>query len=533
MRAHRGALRRAVLPVLIGAVAAVLSLSAAANGTPLIDAVRSGSVEHVRALLERPVDVDAALPDGTTALHWAAHSNQDEMARLLIAAGANANAANRYGVTPLTLAATSGNAALAAALLEAGADPNVTVGEGETILMTAARTGSVEIIEALVAKGADVNRAEQWQGQTALVYAAAQNHADAVKVLVELGADVNTRSKRLEFPDFVFQTAGMIYAVQPVGDWTPLMYAARDGAIDAVRALADSGADLNLVDPVGTTALTLAILNGHFDTAVALLDAGADPNVADKNGMSPLYAAVDMHTIQTVWGRPMPLLEDATGPVEMVQALLAHGADPDAQLKRPIIGRHTRNTGDPSLSKGTTALARAAKSGDATLMKVLLEGGANPHLTQDDLTTVAMIAARGGGQRVYPGSDSVSTPATEEDSLAALRLVVEAGVDLDAFNVDGDTAIHLAAARGADSIVTYLAHRGARLDTLDRRGRTPLDVALGIGPNGRGGAPPEVHESTADLLRALMQARGLPVPVPAAAPPPPPGSSVAAASAQP
>src|SRR5690606_16392069 len=105
---------------------------------------------------------------------------------------------------------------------------------------------------------------------------------------------------------------------------------------------------------------------------------------------------------------------------------------PDAQLKRPIFGRHTRNTGDPALGDGSTALARAARSGDATLMKVLLDGGANPHLTQADLTTVAMIAARGGGQRVYPGSSSVSTPATEEDSLAALRLVVEAGVDLDA-----------------------------------------------------------------------------------------------------
>jgi ankyrin repeat protein len=385
--------------------------------------------------------------------------------------------------------------------------------------------GSVEIIKALVAKGADVNAAEQWQGQTALVFAATENHADAVKVLVELGADIDLQSRRLEFPDFVFQTAGMIYAVQPVGEWTPLMYAARDGAVDAVRALADSGAELNLTDPVGTTALTLAILNGHFDAAVALLKKGADPNVADKNGMTPLYAAVDMHTIQTVFGRPMPLLEDETDPGEMVQALLAHGADPDAQLKRPIIGRHTRNTGDPSLGDGTSALARAAKSGDVMLMKVLLEGGANPHVTQADLTTVAMIAASGGGQRVYPGSASVSTPATEEDSLAALTLVVEAGADLDAFNVDGDTAIHRAAARGADSIVTYLAERGVRLDTLDRRGRTPLDVALGVGPKGRAGAPPPVRESTADLLRGLMQARGLPVPAAAS-----PYGSVAAAA---
>jgi ankyrin repeat protein len=508
-------MKRASL-ILIVIVAAMAGLSAAANSVPLIDAVKAGNVEGVRALLKQRVDVNAALPDGTTALHWAAHTNSTELARLLLAAGANANAANRYGVTPLTLAASSGNAALAETLLKAGADTKVTVGEGETILMTAARAGNVGTIKALVAHGADVNAAEQWQGQTALVYAATQNHADAVKVLVELGANVNVRSKRLVFPDFVFKTAGMIYAVQPVGEWTPLMYAARDGAVAAVRALADGGADMNLVDPEGTTALTLAIVNGHFDTAVALLEKGANPNIADKSGMTALYAAVDMHTIQTVWGRPMPLLEDATDPVEMVQALLAHKADPNVQLKRPIIGRHTRNTGDASLSEGTTALARAAKSGDAKLMKVLLEGGANPHLTQADLTTVAMIAASGGGQRVYPGSASVSTPATEEDSLAALTLVANAGIDLDAFNMNGDTAVHRAAARGADTIVSYLAERGVRLDTVDRRGRTALDVALGVGGGGRGGAPPRVNKSTAQLLRQLMESRGLQVP--AAAP---------------
>ncbi|HEY1303264.1 MAG TPA: ankyrin repeat domain-containing protein [Vicinamibacterales bacterium] len=492
-------------------VAAVVGLTAAGNTSPLIEAIKSGNVASVRALIKQHVDVNAALPDGTTALHWAVDANASEMAQLLIAAGAKANAANRYGVTPLTLAATNGNAALVEALLKAGAKPNVTVGEGETILMTAARTGNVATIKALVAHDADVNAAEQWQGETALMYAAIENHADAVKLLVELGANVNARSKKLEFPDFVFKTAGMIYAVQPVGSWTPLMYAARDGSIDAARALAASGADLNLVDPDGTTALTLAIINGHFDTAVALLEKGANPNVADKNGMTPLYAAVDMNTIQTVWGRPMPLLEDALDPAGMVRSLLGHGADPNVPLKRPIIGRHTRNTGDPSLSLGTTALARAAKSGDARLMKLLLDGGANPNLTQADLTTAAMIAATGGGQRVYPGSASVSVPATEADSLAAIKLLVEAGVDLDAFNVNGETAIHRAAARGADSIVAYLAEHGARLDQKDRRGRTPLDVAMGLGGGGGRGGPPQVRKTTADLLRRLMQERGITV----------------------
>jgi ankyrin repeat protein len=492
------------------ALASVVSLGAAAASLPLVDAVRAGRIENVRTLLKQRVDVNAPLPDGTTALHWAAHSNATELARLLIGAGANANAANRYGVTPLSLAVTNGNSVLAEMLLKAGADPNATVGDGETILMTAAQAGNVQTIKALVTHGANVNAAEKWQGQTPLMYAAIENHAEAVKLLAEVGADVNVRSKRLEFPDFVFKTAGMIYVVQPVGSWTPLMYAARDGAIDAVRALADVGANLNLVDPDGTTALTLAIVNGHFDTAVALLEKGADPNVADKNRMTPLYAAVDMHTVQTVWGRPAPLLDDTTDPVGMVKALLAHGADPNVRLRRPVIGRHTRNTGDPSLSEGTTALVRAAKSGDVTLMKVLLEGGADPNLTQADYTTVAMVAATGRGQRIYPGAASVGTPATEDDSLEALKLALQNGVDPDAFNGRGETALHMAAARGADSLVRYLAEQGVKLDMKDRRGRTPLDRALGVGNENRQG-PPEVHESTATLLRELMVKQGLTV----------------------
>jgi ankyrin repeat protein len=299
-------------------LASVASLGAAAASLPLVDAVRAGSAANVRALLKQQVDVNSPLPDGTTALHWAAHSNATELARLLIDAGANANAANRYGETPLSLAVTTGNPALAAMLLKAGADPNTTVGDGETILMMAAQAGNAETIKALVTYGANVNAAEKWQGQTPLMYAAIQNNADAVRLLAEVGADINARSKPLVFPDFIFKTAGMIYVVPPVGSWTPLMYAARDGAIDAVRVLADMGANLNLVDPDGTTALTLAIVNGHFDTAVALLDKGADPNVADKNRMTPLYAAVDMHTVQTVWGRPAPVLNDTTDPVGMV-----------------------------------------------------------------------------------------------------------------------------------------------------------------------------------------------------------------------
>jgi ankyrin repeat protein len=505
------------------AVAAFTLTAGAASGAgvKIVDAVKSGNTQAVSALLKQKTDVNAAEPDGTTALHYAAHANNVELARMLLRAGANANAVNRYGVAPLRLAVEAGNAALADALLKGGANPNVTIPGGESILMTAARTGDPATVKMLIAAGAKVNAAEETQGQTPLIYAAKENHAAAVKVLVEGGADVNLRSKPLEWPEFKFNTGGMIYTLQPVGGWSPLMYAAREGAIDAVRALADAGADLNLADPDGTTPLILAIVNAKFDTAVALLDKGANPNVQDEMGMTALYAAVDMHTLSPMMGRPAPPLRDSIDAVEMARVLLKKGANPNLQLKKPIIGRHTAFQGDARLGEGTTPLMRAANSGDAVMVKVLLEGGADPRLTQKDGTTAGMIAANARGQRVYAAAASVSTPATEADALEALKLLLDTPLDVNGSNANGVTALHNAAGRGADELVKLLLEKGAKLDAKDKLGRLPIDMARGVGGGGgrgRGNAPGQVHETTVALLRDAMTAKGIPIPAPPARP---------------
>jgi ankyrin repeat protein len=163
---------------------------------------------------------------------------------------------------------------------------------------------------------------------------------------------------------------------------------------------------------------------------------------------------------------------------------------------------------------------RAAKSGDAAMIKVLLEGGADARLTQKDGTAALMIAASGRGQRTYAGTASVGTPATDEDALEAVTLLLNAPVDVNAANGNGQTALHGAAARGFDPLVTLLVAKGARLDAKDRLGRLPIDIARGAGGGGRGrgGAGGGVHASTAALLQEAMTSRGLPVPAPPAVP---------------
>ena len=491
------------------AAVAVVSLGAAGgSGVRVLDAVKQGNAAAVKALIAQKADVNAAEADGMTALHWAVRANDVPTVQMLLRAGAKVNAVSRYGMTPILLAAQNGDPTVVAALLKAGANPNSAMPEGETALMTAARTGNVDSIKLLVETGAKIDAKENWQGQTALMWAAAQNNAAAVRTLVSLGADKNERSKLLSFPEFKWETSGMVVTVLPRGGWTPLMYAARDGAADAVTALADLKADLNASDPDGTTALMYAIINAHFDTAAILIERGADPNVADSTGTTALYSAVDMHTMGPMLSRPSPKLLDKLDSADIAKMLIAKGANVNARLKRPIIGRHHTPTGDASLGEGTTPLARAAKSNDLQLMKMLLDAGADPKLTLKDRSTVLMIAAAGGA---VVGAYAVAIPVTEESSIEAIRLCLDRGVDINAFNTNGTTAIHSAVQRGAEKVVKYLADNGAKLDMKNKQGRTPLDIAMGVGAaagrggggnrRGGGGTP---RETMATLLRSLM-----------------------------
>jgi ankyrin repeat protein len=474
-----------------------LCLTAAGSADRLIDAVKSGDRQAVRAFLKNHANLNAADPDGTTPLEWAVRGDDLDMARLLLDAGADAKAANRLGVTALSLAATNRNAAMIQMLLQAGGDPNATQPGGQTVLMTAARTGSPEAVRALLARGAAVNARENSYGETALMWAVTENHAEAAKVLIEHGAEVNARSNLLDYPQDKFGLEGVV-TILPRGNWTPLMYAARQGALDASRVLAEKGADLNATDPDGTTALVLAIINGHYDTAALLTEKGADPNIADAAGMAALYAAVDMNTLGEVYGRPPRPATSKLTALDLMKVLLRDGADPNAQLNGPALQRaHT--PGEPTLAHGATPLMRAAKNGDAAAIELLLAHGADPGIAQKNHTTALMFAAGlGRGQGVF-----AKDYATEAELLSAVKVLVEHGVDVNAVSDAGQTALHFAA-QASDEIVRYLATHGAKLDAKDKQGRTPVDMALGVGLRGRAGGPVTVRQGTAALLRQLM-----------------------------
>jgi ankyrin repeat protein len=492
MRVFPSAARALATAALSGA-AAVAFVADVAGESSLVDAVKAGRHDAIRAVLSTHPDVNAREADGTTVLHWAVRADDLDTVGLLLGAGARVNTANRYGVAPLALAAANGSPAVAARLIDAGADVNASTPGGETVLMTAARTGNPDVVRLLLERGADVSAREHEFGESALMWAAAENHPAVIRLLAEHGADLNAPARALQFPSVKVDAATMVITALPRGGLTPLMYAARQGSAEAVEALADLGARLNSTDPDGMSALVIAIINAHYDVAALLADKGANPNVADVTGMAAVYAAVDMHTLEPLVNRPPPTGNTSHAAVELVRKLLARGANPNATLKAPLLARQ-HNFGDAALGSGATPLMRAAKSGDAAMIDVLLAHDASVRQTMPNGMTPLMFAV----------SPARRKPAA--DALAAANLCLEHGADVNARDASGSTALHLAVAT-SDDLVKLLVERGARLDLKDQLGRTPLDVALGIGSEGRGragrGAAPVVRESTAALLREL------------------------------
>ena len=331
-----------------------LSLTAAgyASSAKIADAAENRDSDALRLLLKQKTDINAIQPDGTTALHWAAHWNDLESVNLLLRAGADPKIANRYGATPLSEAASLGNAPMIEALLKAGADAKaLTTPDGETVLMTAARAGNVDAVKILLDHGADVNARENYKGQTALMWAAAERHPEVVKVLLEHGADWKVRSfdRPTKLPKL---SAASSVSPMARGGFTAFLFTAREGDIDSAKAMLDGGVDIDQTDVDGATALVVSLMNKKYTFAKFLLDRGANPNLADEKGRAALYAAVDMRN-EDYSALPSRKAEDPLPSIEIVKALLGSRGQSELAVdqepsrpKRHGYGRHYAGRGN-------------------------------------------------------------------------------------------------------------------------------------------------------------------------------------------
>jgi ankyrin repeat protein len=515
-------------------LAASLSGSAAmAAGSDVADAAMRGDRAALRALIAKKVDVNAPQADGSTALHWAAYRGDAEATGLLIQAGANVDAPNRIGVTPLWMASLYGYPALVEALVKAGARIDERSPNGETALMLAAKNGNLATITTLLAAGADVNAREDRRGTTPLMWAADQGHAAAMKVLIEHGADVAARSNMIESVHtvMVFQTIRLTgnsllakrFAARPgnhledadpySGALTPLAFAVRRNAMDAVRVLLSAGADINGLTGSSWSPLLIAIQNRYYRLAMFLLENGADPNLANNRGWTPLYIAVDNRNIEQgeyPWRKP------DVDHLDVIKALLERGANVNARGKHNTWSR-TAFTDQWLFEDGATAFLRAAQSSDLVVMKMLLERGADPKIPTT-LNVTALMVASGIGW-----VEGITQEWSERDNVETVKWLLALGLDANAVGDDGRTALHGAAHKGRNAVVQLLADHRAKLDARDngggrvggahgRRQWLAIDYADGLVRIGT--QSPIPHPETAKLLHDLMVKQGLFAPPP-------------------
>jgi ankyrin repeat protein len=478
---------------------------AIADSTPeLVLAAQQQRFETVAALLQRGANPNLRRADGATALMWAAHWDHREAVDRLLRAGANPNAGDDQGVTPLMLACENGGVAVVSRLLEAGANPNAAQANGVTSLMLAARTGAADVVQRLLARGARVDAVVQATGQTALMWATAERHRAVMQALIAAGASVGARSK--------------------IG-FTPLLFAVRNGDLEAAKILIASGALVNQPGADGTQALPLAIVSGHDAMATFLLEVGADPN-SSIYGVSALHAAAgDVDTWLRDWLRARGASVYArntaglglSARLALVRKLIERGADVNRRTDTATVmglgvsGRHgafdSFSVGTGNL-KGATPLWVAAFSANAgggrgepnasgsDIVRLLLEHGADPNLATEDGTTPLMVAAGLGRANYIPEAKRGARSPSAEASVAML---LDAGAEINTVNEAGFTALHGAAFRGLNEVVTYLVQRGAAINALDYRNRTPYRIAEGAQQSFRIQSWPE----TAQLLKEL------------------------------
>ena len=291
------------------------------------------------------------------------------------------------------------------------------------------------------------------------------------------------------------------------GGLTPLLFAAREGHVAAVQSLLTAGADLNQSSAGDKTSpLLIATINGHFDLAKLLLETGAIANAASENNATALYAALNCEWApKALYPQPRAQMNQKTTYLELMKELLDKGADPNVRLNKKIWYSGYSFDLSGVDETGATPFWRAAYASDVDAMKLLIAYGADPNIRtkriagrpragdidRDVVDVSGLPPVAVGGPAVTPlqaaagvgygeGFAANSHRFAPGGMLAAVKyLIEELHAEVNAFDHEGNTALHHAAARGDVEMIQYFVSKGADVKAVTREGKTTADMANG------------------------------------------------------
>lgn len=520
------------------------------DGTTALDwAVRWNDVETAKRLIKARADVNAATPLGATPLYLASLNGSPEMIKVLLGAKADPNQRVLASeATPLMYAARAGNAESVQLLLEAGADINALEGyRGTTALMWAAERNNDQIVSLLLSNGADAAVNSKVSERTTSGKPPSKNSAPPDPNLAKAQQDEPAPDARSSDPrhftpppkaggsdsgDFASAprsagsdsgeiapspqpkapaASGPRKLKDPQGGVTALILASRENALRTVKVLLDAGAPVNEQSGDGSTALLVAIQNVHLEMARLLLAHGADVNISNKKGWNPLYIAIKDRSMEYGTMPPPPIDRDDL--LALIHELLAKGANVNARINDDTEMRNAIKATWLN-EAGATPFLRASLCGDYTVMKLLLEHGADPKIpTEDGTTALAALAGVGFTKGFMEDIEGTDT------SIKALRLLIDSGIDVNAANKDNVTALHGAAHKNFVEAIQLLVENGGDLTVVSQRrgtferskefkGNTVLDWAYGVQT---GGEAAVFHPEAVALVEKLMKERKLPL----------------------
>jgi ankyrin repeat protein len=524
-----------VVRALLEAGANVNAKTTSGGASPLHLAAAQGNAEVVNTLLDKSAAVDA--PDGAwneTPLMWAAAFNRVDAMRALLEHGANIAAASKVEDIPARERLDRASLALRnrrVAALKAAEQPPRPAGAARADSGRAGGAPNAARDSSAVARGGaprdSMARAARTMRDSAATKASYPRDSAAMKAGAQpvapngraaaaaaTAAGANPGGGRPAQSDSARQADRAVSYGELVGNkggLTPLLFAVRQGNAAAAVALLDAGAKINQVSEGDhTSPLLMATINGHFDLARTLLARGADSKLASDAGATPLYATINVQwAAKSLYPQPTAQTQQQTTYLDLMEALLKAGADPNARLTKhlwymsynfDLLGVNTT---------GATPFWRAAYGTDVPAMKLLVKYGADPKIptmkpagrqrgddapAEEDSSKAdpsGLAAVPVGGPGVYPihaasgvgygeGYAANSHRHAPDGWLPSVKyLVEELGADVNARDFNGYNPVHHAAARGDNQLIEYLVSKGADVMAVSRKGQTTADMANG------------------------------------------------------